>query len=154
MALNSGQCAEKACSLQLEPVEQTTESGYYDLEWKSVGEDVPQKNSSVSQQSTSSSGDNITTAVTLEVSNQKMFNNISHKIDISYQDSIHLTGFSDGVYYIRLLDKSGDQVSNISQVNVKHHSMGRVWIIFSMGAILFVLLIGYMIAKAFRNQDD
>lgn len=164
MALNSGECAGNVCSLQLDPVEQTVESGYYDLEWNPVGEDHPQQTNSTSKQNDPISGDLIrggsvsgeprTTATTLEISNEETFNEISHKIDISYQDSVHLTGFPNGVYYIRLLDKSGMRVSNISQVNVEHHSMSRVWVIFTMGAILFALLMGYMVAKVFRNQDD
>jgi len=154
MALNSGQCAENACSLQLEPVEQTTESGYYDLEWKSVGEDALQKSDPSNHNNDSENNSDITIATTLEISSDKTFNNISHKINISYQDTIHLTGFSNGKYYIRLLDDSGERVSNISQVDVEHHSMNRVWTIFTLGAILFALLVGYMIVKAFRNQDD
>lgn len=154
MALNSGQCAEKTCLLQLEPVEQTTESGYYDLEWGLASESTTDKSDSSNQNNNSASNNDIAVATTLEISNDKTFNNISHKINISYQDTIHLTGFSNGRYYIRLLDDSGERVSNIAQVGVEHHSMNRVWTIFTLGAILFVLLVGYMIAKAFRNQDD
>ena len=94
-------------------------------------------------------------ATLLKISPDQSFSTISHSIDIhSTQRAISLTGFSDGTYYAQLFDDMNQPVSNQVKVTVEHHSMTKVWIIFTSGAVLFLILIGYMVTKVFRHKEE
>lgn len=176
----SSECGEQQCALDLQLKEGKDEvitSGHFNLVW-------PIKKQSTTSESQESEGDredessvaknskkntsNIKGALIdyeqhpatlLKISSEQNFfqdsSNISHAIDIhSTQRAISLTGFSDGVYYAQLFDDNNQQVSNQVKVTVEHHSMTKVWIIFSSGAALFLILIGYMVTKVFRHKEE
>lgn len=91
----------------------------------------------------------------LKISTDKMFTQITHDIEIHpTQYRISLTGFSNGDYYVQLFGDDDKEVSNAVKVIVEHHSMTKVWIIFTAGAVLFLLLIGYMVSTVFRHKED
>lgn len=53
------------------------------------------------------------------------------------------SGLVDGVYYFRLVDNTDS--SNTISVEVAHHSLGRATFFFSLGAILFGVLVAILV---------
>ncbi|WP_223668567.1 hypothetical protein [Kangiella shandongensis] len=157
-ALGNDQCGTMQCPLTLELKEGKDEiitSGHFNLIWPvkealSKGEredDGPGIADALVDDETHA-------ATQLLIATDQSFSQVTHTIPIhSTKRKISLTGFSDGEYYARLFDGHNEPVSNTVKVKVKHHSMGRVWIIFTSGAVLFALLIAYMVAKVFRHKE-
>ncbi|WP_223577393.1 hypothetical protein [Kangiella taiwanensis] len=172
----SSECGERQCALDLQLKEGKDEaitSGHFNLVW-------PIEKQSTTSESQESEGDredessvaknskkntsNIKGALIdyeqhpakqLKISSEQSLTTISHSIDIhSTQRAISLTGFSDGIYYAQLFDNNDQPVSNQVKVTVEHHSMTKVWIIFTSGAVLFLILIGYMVTKVFRHKEE
>lgn len=172
----SSECGERQCALDLQLKEGKGEvitSGHFNLVW-------PIEKQSTTSESQESEGDredessvaknskkntsNIKGALVdyeqhpatqLKISSKQSLTTISHSIDIhSTQRAISLTGFSDGIYYAQLFDNNDQPVSNQVKVTVEHHSMTKVWIIFTSGAVLFLILIGYMVTKVFRHKEE
>ena len=167
----SSECNGQQCALDLQLKEGKDEvitSGHFNLIW-------PVEDKATTSEQNSSDGDredeSSTTesyaiksalvdyekhsATLLKISLDQSFSIISHSIDIhSTQRAISLTGFSDGVYYAQLFDDKNQPVSNQVKVTVEHHSMTKVWIIFTSGAVLFLILIGYMVTKVFRHKEE
>ena len=161
-ALGDDQCGAESkkiqCPLKLELKEGKGEvitSGHFNLLWT----DNKVGSASNSEESTAVKDallDHETHPAThLKIATNQSISNPSHNIKIhSTQRAISLTGFDDGHYFVRLFNGKNNPVSNSVEVNVKHHSMDRVWIIFISGAVLFLILIGYMVAKVFRHKEE
>lgn len=80
-------------------------------------------------------------SVELQIALDQSFNKFVHKINLFNQDSVHLSGFKDGVYYARLIESNTNQVSNISSFTVKHRNLDSALNFFILGAALFLFLI-------------
>ena len=177
----SSECGERQCTLDLQLKEGKDEvitSGHFNLVWpieeQSTTSDLQESEgdrkdeSSVAQSSVIKSSETKPSAIKgalvdyeqhpatqLKISSEQSLTTISHSIDIhSTQRAISLTGFSDGIYYAQLFDNNDQPVSNLVKVTVEHHSMTKVWIIFTSGAVLFLILIGYMVTKVFRHKEE
>jgi hypothetical protein len=174
-ALSNEQCGTKSdkaqCPLELELKEgkgEVIEAGHFNLLWTDTEEHkVNSGSAEVSSRDSESSvakssvvkdtllDQNSHSATHLTIATEQSFSEISHHIKIhSTQRAISLTGFNNGHYFVRLFDAEENPVSNIVEVEVQHHSMGRVWVIFISGAVLFLILIGYMVAKVFRHKEE
>ena len=73
---------------------------------------------------------------------------------ISDSGSITLTGYPDGIYYFRAgLPGSW---SGIVQVEVQHHSLSRAFAFFTLGLLLFLVLVGTIVLgnKAIAGVSD
>lgn len=55
-----------------------------------------------------------------------------------------LTGFNDGKWYFRLKGSQGEY-SNIVNVEVHHHSLSKAFLFFTLGLLMFCLLITILI---------
>lgn len=157
-ALGNDQCGATDCPLTLELKEgkdEIIESGHFNLIWpvkETPAEGEGEDESSVIVDTLVD--DETHTATQLLIATDQTFSEVTHTIPIhSTKRKVSLTGFSDGEYYVRLFDGNNEPVSNTLKVTVKHHSMDRVWIIFTSGAVLFILLIAYMVAKVFRHKE-
>ncbi len=62
-----------------------------------------------------------------------------------------LSGLSDGIYYFRVLDKQ-EVASNIISVEVKHHTLGKAFGFFALGALMFIILVTVLI-NASRKEE-
>lgn len=168
-ALSNDRCGTEKCPLTLELKEGKGEvitAGHFNLLWidsenseassaGSISEPSAEEESASSVVKDTLLDQNTHSATHLIIATEQTFSNISHNIKIhSTQRAISLTGFDDGHYYVRLFDQRNNPVSNIIEVTVEHHSMGRVWVIFFSGATLFLILIGYMVAKVFRHKEE
>ncbi|HEY9031112.1 MAG TPA: hypothetical protein VIM93_07110, partial [Kangiella sp.] len=93
------------------------------------------------------------TPLYLQLSTSESFSPELQRLDVTHQDKVHLTGYDDGTYFLRLLDEQQNILSNVASVTVTHHSFARVWLVFGIGAVMFTILIGYMISRAFRAKE-
>ena len=170
-ALGNDQCNGNLCPLNLKLKEGKGEvitAGHFNLLWtdseeteSSSSDDALDNAKTPVKKSPGSSvanslflDNNFHTATLLVLAKEPSFSDITHNITIhETQRSISLTGLNDGRYFARLFDEKNHPVSNPVEVTVKHHSMQRVWIIFISGAMLFLILIGYMVAKVFRHKE-
>lgn len=57
-----------------------------------------------------------------------------------------LSGLSDGFYHFRVLDEQG-VASNIVTVRVQHHSLEKAIAFFSLGAVMFLILLTVLVAS-------
>lgn len=62
-----------------------------------------------------------------------------------------LSGLSNGTYHFRVLDKQ-EVASNIISVEVKHHSLGKAFGFFALGALMFCILIAVLIAASRKKE--
>ena len=165
------ECGERQCALDLQLKEGKDEvmtSGHFNLIWPVKDESTTseEKESDGDREDESSAIEPSTikatlvdfekhSATQLKISSDQFFSHISHAINIHpTQRAVSLTGFSDGDYYAQLYDASNNPVSNTVMVTVEHHSMFKVWVIFTSGAALFLILIGYMVTKVFRHKEE
>jgi len=81
----------------------------------------------------------VSSAINLLQSNTPAFVE-SRTRDIPANGSVTITGLADGDYYFRLQD-GVSLLSNTVQVRVAHHSLGRAFAFFSVGALVFGILI-------------
>lgn len=145
-AENSSVCEGVGCELQLEPSEQDSNAGYFSVEWNrsNTNQIDPE------QVLIDSAGK---TPLYLQLSTSESFSPELQRLDVTHQDKVHLTGYDDGTYFLRLLDEQQNVLSNVASVTVTHHSFARVWLVFGIGAVMFTILIGYMISRAFRSKE-
>lgn len=62
-----------------------------------------------------------------------------------------LSGVPDGTYHFRVLDKTGTASNSIS-VEVKHHSLEKAFGFFTLGALMFVILIAVLITASRKEE--
>ncbi|ACV27464.1 hypothetical protein [Kangiella koreensis] len=145
-AESSSVCEGVNCELKLEPSEQDSNAGYFSVEWNSSN-----TNQIDPQRVLIDSADK--SPLYLQLSTNESFSPQLQLLDVTHQDKIHLTGYDDGTYFLRLLDEQQNVLSNVASVTVTHHPLARVWLVFGIGALMFVILIGYMISRAFRSKE-
>ncbi|MCO4320396.1 hypothetical protein [Aliidiomarina quisquiliarum] len=77
----------------------------------------------------------------------------SHYSPMGHFNKLALSGFSSGEYYFRAQEQG--HTSNIVVVSVQHHSLLQAFILFFIGAAMFVLLVAtlvrYQLAKHASN---
>ncbi len=74
--------------------------------------------------------------------------------DIIYQGTDHgtfLSGLPDGTYYYRLRTANGNW-SEPLEVTIKHHSLPLALILFCIGAMVFLLVVGVILKGAKNGQ--
>lgn len=145
VAISSG-CEGSACEFELMPHEQSSNAGYFSVEWNSLT-----TNQSENEQVLIDSA--YKAPKYLQLATNEGFSPELQQLDITYQNKIHLTGYDDGIYFLRLLDEQQNVLSNVATVTIKHHPLERVWFVFGIGAVMFAILIGYMISRAFRSKE-
>lgn len=84
----------------------------------------------------------------LQLSESELFNDAT-EWSVSGADQFTQSGLDNGLYYFRLQDAAGD--SNIVQVRVEHHSLGRAVLFFSLGAALFFILLITIVSGRLRT---
>ncbi|AOE49239.1 hypothetical protein [Kangiella sediminilitoris] len=157
-ALGNDQCGANDCPLTLELKEgkdAIIKAGHFNLIWP-VKENSSEENT-VDETVVADAliDDETHPATKILIASDQNFSQITHSIPIhATKRMVSLTGFTDGVYFARLVDEDNQPVSNFVKITVEHHSMQRVMIIFASGAILFGLLIAYMVAKVFRHKEE
>ncbi len=145
-AENSSACEGVDCELKLEPVEQSSNAGYFSVEWNRSNTNQIDPEQVLIDSARKS-------PLYLQLSTSENFSPELQLLDVTYQDKVHLTGYEDGIYFLRLLDEQQNVLSNVASVTVAHHPLERVWFVFGIGALMFVILIGYMISRAFQSKE-
>mgnify|MGYP003642562501 FL=1 len=69
------------------------------------------------------------------------FNQLVRRIKLLNQNSVHLSGFSDGLYYVRLIEDNARIIGEVSTFTVKHRQFTDAIKLFVLGALLFVFLL-------------
>lgn len=145
-AEDSSVCEGVVCELELKPLEQDSNAGYFSVEWsRSNTSQIDPKQVLIDSAEKS--------PLYLQLATSESFSPQLQLLDVSHQDKVHLTGYNEGTYYLRLLDEQQNVLSNVASVTVAHHSVLRVWLVFGVGAMMFIILIGYMISRAFRSKE-
>lgn len=72
---------------------------------------------------------------------------------------LSLSGFDDGVYYFRLrsgsatqTDTTGEVLSNVVRVEVRHYPLSRALALFVAGAVLFSILLALIVRFSWRDR--
>ncbi len=89
---------------------------------------------------------------TIQVALDASFTQLVREIKLIDQESVHLSGFDNGMYYVRLIETHTNQASQPSTFTVQHRNLSDALKFFSLGMILFVLLI-FMLTR-FNYQSD
>lgn len=112
-----------ATSIQLTSSDAAPSSGYFTLSWV-----------------TSSESNQFTLVQSLD-QNFPENSNRTTKWDISSEQSFSMSGLNSGTYYYRIAEfNKPDDWSNTVEIVVKHHSLGKAYFIFNLGAALFLAL--------------
>lgn len=77
--------------------------------------------------------------LTLQQSQSAAFDDV-RITNLPADGSITITGLRDGNYFYRVLAADQEQ-SNIIQVQVEHHTLARAFSFFSLGLVLFIVLL-------------
>lgn len=73
------------------------------------------------------------------------FRKVIREISTTNPNQVHLSGFEDGKYYIRLLNAQKNQITNSVELIVKHQNLSHAFILFFIGLLLFIILITLII---------
>jgi hypothetical protein len=85
----------------------------------------------------------ISSELTLQESREPDFSGDLEQWPVSQANQFTQSGLTNGLYFYRLAD--GTSTSNVVKVEVQHHSLSRAWFFFSLGAVLFILLVGILL---------
>lgn len=66
---------------------------------------------------------------------------------VAGSESFAMSGLSDGEYFYRLQGATEQGWSNTVTVKVQHHSLGKAWLFFGVGAVLFLYLLVYIFSR-------
>ncbi|MBS3799958.1 MAG: fibronectin type III domain-containing protein [Thioalkalivibrio sp.] len=62
-----------------------------------------------------------------------------------------VSGLPDGEYRFRLRAAGADQWSDVATITVEHHSLGRAFGFFAVGAVVFLVLIATIVRGSVRH---
>lgn len=65
---------------------------------------------------------------------------------------VHISGLQDGEYVARLVSESYEPLSNVVRFDVRHRSLKLALLIFSVGAVLFTILLALVFR--FSRQES
>ena len=89
----------------------------------------------------------------LQVAGDRQFNRIIASYPLLGQSRASVSGLNDGNYFSRLVNAQKQPLSNVAQFTVKHRNLHTAWMLFSLGAFLFALLVAAVIRLS-RQQNQ
>lgn len=102
---------------------------------------VDRKVSSEGFLSISWNGQAISGPIVVQIASDPSFNQLVRSIKLTNQNLVHLSGFPDGTYHIRLLEDNQPIQSSAVSFEVKHRQLDDAVALFIVGLSLFVFLI-------------
>jgi hypothetical protein len=102
---------------------------------------VDRKVSSEGFLSISWNGQAISGPIVVQIASDPSFNQLVRSIKLTNQNLVHLSGFPDGTYHIRLLEDNQPIQSSAVSFEVKHRQLDDAVALFIIGLSLFVFLI-------------
>lgn len=93
------------------------------------------------------------TPVNLQVAADNNFHHLVRDLTLHAQQQVHLTGFPNGVYFARLLDQHGRSLTHSTHFEVRHHNLQTAWVLFSVGFVLFTLLL-FVVMRFTRQKKN
>jgi len=88
----------------------------------------------------------VDTPVVLQQSPSENFGTtLSREFNLPAYGSVTITGLTDGAYYFRVTHAGQSSFSDLLVVEVAHHSLSRALTFFSVGLVLFLILLGTII---------
>jgi hypothetical protein len=102
---------------------------------------VDRKVSSEGFLSISWNGQAISGPIVVQIASDPSFNQLVRSIKLTNQNLVHLSGFPDGTYHIRLLEDNQPIQSGAVSFEVKHRQLDNAVALFIVGLFLFVFLI-------------
>lgn len=104
----------------LELTAQKASEGFIGLNWKEFSEEE---------------------VVRLQVALDDGFNQIVRDLSLTRQNKVHLSGFKDGSYFVRVTDSRGVPLTITAHFQVQHRDLTMATLLFALGATLFVFLL-------------
>lgn len=86
-------------------------------------------------------GQAISGPIVVQIASDPSFNQLVRSIKLTNQNLVHLSGFPDGTYHIRLLEGNQPIQSSAVSFEVKHRQLDDAVALFIVGLSLFVFLI-------------
>ena len=91
----------------------------------------------------------------IEVSTQRNFTEVEQRFPaLGNFTQLSLTGFSDGVYYLRARSDASEEPSNIINVKVQHYPLWQALGLFSSGLVIFLLLAVTLVRSHYRVEKE
>lgn len=90
--------------------------------------------------------------VHIQISSDAQFHNVVRNLSLTAQAQVHLSGFSDGDYYVRLLSPAGQSVGQPTKFSVEHRNLTSATLLFGLGAALFFVLVSCLIHFTQKNK--
>jgi hypothetical protein len=90
--------------------------------------------------------------VELVIASDPDFHHVMRRLSLASQHQVHLSGFSDGSYYARLLDANGNVLAPDAGFDVTHRNLGLASMLFALGAGLFVFLLVTLFRFTYNNS--
>jgi len=91
-------------------------------------------------------------SVNLQVATDQSFQTLVRDLKLRGQKQVHLSGFTDGSYFVRLVDDERQLLTNEVSFQVKHRDLQMAWLLFAVGLVLFVLLLFSIIRFTHQNK--
>ncbi len=91
-------------------------------------------------------------AFELVVATDPQFHHISKIIQTGSQTALHLSGFSNGDYFVKLRLPNGNPVSNTTHFRVQHRDLQSALGLFMLGLIIFITL-AVLLFKFTRSSE-
>ena len=85
--------------------------------------------------------ENLQSPFQLQVATDPSFSSLLRNLTLQEQEKVHLSGFTDGAYYVRLLDDQHQILTNKVEFQVKHRDLQSAWLLFATGLTLFIALL-------------
>ena len=98
---------------------QKVSEGFITLSWNELGEPQP---------------------VTVQVSTDPQAQQLVRSLSLQGQSQVHLSGFDNGVYFARLLNRGDVPLTRATRFEVQHRALSDAMVLFAIGAGLFVFL--------------
>ena len=78
--------------------------------------------------------------VTVQVSTDPQAQQLVRSLSLQGQSQVHLSGFDNGVYFARLLNRGDVPLTRATRFEVQHRALPDAMVLFAIGAGLFVFL--------------
>lgn len=88
----------------------------------------------------------------LQLAHSPAFDAIAFRYPLYEQAQATVSGLPDGTYFARLVSDVQGPVSNVVEFRVQHRDLGHAGLLFSLGALLFALLIVTLLRLNHNNH--
>lgn len=93
-------------------------------------------------------------SVRLQIASDPEFAHLVRELTLQGQNKVHLSGFENGKYFARLVASNGESLFNSVQFEVAHRDLRTAFVLFALGAGLFVLLLATLLRFSYFTPQQ